>query len=115
MSNNHDLTLGVLVSNHGLAKLRSISARLNDPAKLDFDGRRDLANLLDLVLSDAIPVENGPWVVKVFREGRWYRHAVGHAWTYRTEADSQLAELRSRYPNLKLGVGLLYGTGVREK
>lgn len=37
-----------------VAKLRGVSARLNDPRSLSFDERRDLANLIDLLISRSI-------------------------------------------------------------
>lgn len=37
-----------------LQKLEGVSRRLNDPKPLTWDDRRDLANLIDLVLSRAI-------------------------------------------------------------
>ena len=37
-------------------KLKAISARLNSPRALSFDNRRDLANLIDLICSRSIPI-----------------------------------------------------------
>ena len=37
-------------------QLRSVSQRLNDPQSLSFDERRDLANLIDLIMSQAMPI-----------------------------------------------------------
>ena len=41
-----------------IAKLRAVSTRLNSPRHLSFDNRRDLANLVDLICSRAVPLDN---------------------------------------------------------
>ena len=41
-----------------IAKLRQVSARLNSPRHLPFDNRRDLANLVDLICSRAVPIDD---------------------------------------------------------
>lgn len=39
-------------------KLKAISARLHSPRALSFDNRRDLANLIDLICSRAVEINN---------------------------------------------------------
>lgn len=41
-----------------VAKLKAVSARLNSPRALSFDNRRDLANLIDLLCSRAVKIDN---------------------------------------------------------
>ena len=41
-----------------IAKLRQVSTRLNSPRFLSFDNKRDLANLIDLICSRAVPMDN---------------------------------------------------------
>jgi len=48
--------IGYAFDEHWLKKVRGIGARLNEPRALTFDDRRDLANLLDLFLSECQPV-----------------------------------------------------------
>lgn len=43
---------------HHFKKLREISARLNSPKPLDWDDRRDLANLIDLICMQAIRIND---------------------------------------------------------
>lgn len=46
--------LGLLLEEDAVTKLRSVSRALNDPTLVvDWDKRRDLANLIDLVLMQA--------------------------------------------------------------
>lgn len=41
-----------------LKALTAVSAALNDPTPMSFDKRRNLANLIDLVLNDAVALAN---------------------------------------------------------
>jgi len=52
---NDDL-IGYCLEPHCFEHLRKVSKRLNDPAALSWDDRRDLANLIDLIRSQAIPL-----------------------------------------------------------
>lgn len=42
---------------HYLQKLETVARRLDDPKTLTFDDRRDLANLMNLILSDTTRME----------------------------------------------------------
>jgi hypothetical protein len=56
-----DASDAYLLEARWLPKLQGIAARLDDPRTLSFDDRRDLANLLNLIISDVgnMPVNAG--------------------------------------------------------
>jgi hypothetical protein len=53
MTNRFDRDEVYALEGHQLQKLEGVSQRLNDMRPLTWDDRRDLANRIDLILSDA--------------------------------------------------------------
>lgn len=48
--------VGYCLEPHLYDKLRQVSAVLNQPYVLSYDQKRDLANLVDLIASSAMPI-----------------------------------------------------------
>lgn len=56
---NFDFDIDYALAGNCFSKLRQIAVQLDDPRSLSFDQRRDMANLINLILSKATPLDGG--------------------------------------------------------
>lgn len=56
---NFDPDIDYALAGDCFNKLRQIADQLDDPRSLSFDQRRDMANLINLMLSGAIALDGG--------------------------------------------------------